>query len=45
MFMNLIGDPWLPVIFFDDTQELISLQALFEDGDRIRDLALTPPNA
>jgi CRISPR system Cascade subunit CasA len=43
MFMNLIGDPWLPVIFFDDTQELISLQALFEDGDRIRDLALTPP--
>jgi len=41
--MNLIHDPWIPVLFGDGRHELVSLDTLFRDSDRIRDLSATPP--
>jgi CRISPR system Cascade subunit CasA len=41
--MNLIGDKWLPVVFADGRQELVSLKELYEKSSDIRDLVLNPP--
>ncbi|MCK4547408.1 MAG: type I-E CRISPR-associated protein Cse1/CasA [Candidatus Eisenbacteria sp.] len=41
--MNLIGDPWIPVIFRDGQHRLVSLQEAFEQGDEVCDLVVTPP--
>lgn len=41
--MNLIGDPWIPVVFADGIMRQVSLQELFEQAQLIRDLSLAPP--
>ena len=41
--MNLVGDPWIPVIFREGRSELICLKDAFDHGEAIRDLAATPP--
>jgi len=41
--MNLIGDPWIPVVYEDDSSGLVSLIGLYQQCTRIRDLSLTPP--
>jgi len=41
--MNLVGDPWIPVIFNDGRNELVSLHHAFSCGEEIRDLSATPP--
>ncbi|RLB87333.1 MAG: type I-E CRISPR-associated protein Cse1/CasA, partial [Deltaproteobacteria bacterium] len=41
--MNLIGDPWIPVIFEEGVTRLVSLQELYEKAEVIRDLILNPP--
>ena len=41
--MNLVGDPWIPVIFNDGHSELVSLHDAFARAEEIRDLSATPP--
>lgn len=41
--MNLVGDPWIPVVFDDGRAELVCLRDAFDQGETIRDLAATPP--
>jgi CRISPR system Cascade subunit CasA len=46
--MNLIGDPWIPVVFSKveakhGDKPLVGLRELFERSDEIRDLVVTPP--
>jgi CRISPR system Cascade subunit CasA len=41
--MNLIGDPWVPVLALDGSPRLVSLRELFEQADQIRDLNAPPP--
>ena len=41
--MNLIGDPWIPVIFEDGQSRLTGLSELFERSSDIRDLTVNPP--
>lgn len=41
--MNLVGDPWIPVVFSDGRTDLVSLKELYEQGGYIRDLVATPP--
>lgn len=41
--MNLVGDPWIPLIFQDGRGELVSLREVFAQGEAIRDLVVTPP--
>lgn len=40
--MNLVTDPWIPVILQDGTSKLISLTDVFSLGEEIRDLNATP---
>ena len=46
--MNLMGDPWIPVVYTkseknDDNEQLIGLQELYRRSSEIADLAVTPP--
>ena len=41
--MNLIGDPWIPVVMQDGRDKLVGLRELYEQSTDIRDLALPPP--
>lgn len=41
--MNLIGDPWIPVIYETGESKPVGLRQLFEEAERIRDLAVNPP--
>jgi len=41
--MNLVNDPWIPVVMPDGVARLVSLHELFSEADRIRDLACNPP--
>ena len=41
--MNLIGEPWIPVIDGEGRSRQVGLQELFERAHEIRDLALQPP--
>jgi len=40
--MNLIGDPWIPVLDSDNQQKLVGLGELFSTGGDLADLALPP---
>jgi len=40
--MNLVNDPWIPVIGTDNVHRLASLTDIFKDGDSIADLAANP---
>jgi CRISPR system Cascade subunit CasA len=40
--MNLIADPWIPVIGRDGVQRLVSLEELFLQSANLRDLAVKP---
>lgn len=41
--MNLIGDPWIPVIFEDGQSSLTGLLDFFEKSSAIQDLTVNPP--
>lgn len=41
--MNLTGDPWIPVIYNPGGHKLVSLNTLYADAEKIRDLCATPP--
>lgn len=41
--MNLIGDPWIPVVFQDGQTGTVGLNDLYGQAEKIRDLALAPP--
>ena len=41
--MNLITDPWIPVLFENGKAELIGLKQLYQDAEIIRDLNVNPP--
>jgi CRISPR system Cascade subunit CasA len=41
--MSLTGDPWIPVIYETGGHKLVSLNALYADAEKIRDLCVTPP--
>lgn len=41
--MNLIGEPWIPVIFQDKQSGLVSLKDAFSKGREIRDIIANPP--
>ncbi|AKJ65312.1 CRISPR type I-E protein CasA/Cse1 [Kiritimatiella glycovorans] len=41
--MNLITDPWIPIIFANGQSEMISLDALYRDAEKIHDLGVNPP--
>lgn len=41
--MNLTDSPWIPIVKQDGSREMVSLLTLFQDGEVIRDLAVTPP--
>lgn len=41
--MNLIGDPWIPIIFKDGKNTFVSLEDLYNKSDDIRDLSVNPP--
>ena len=40
--MNLVVDPWIPVLPSNAEKTLVSLEQLFGEGDRICDLAVNP---
>jgi len=40
--MNLVSDPWIPVVMLDKTPRLVSLNEVFRDGETIADLAANP---
>ena len=40
--MNLVSDPWIPVVMQDGKHREVSLDAVFRDGESIADLAATP---
>ena len=41
--MDLTTQPWIPIIKQNGIKELVSLMAVFQQGDNIRDLAVNPP--
>lgn len=41
--MNLIDDPWIPVVYENNEAKLVGLKQLFEEAEQIRDLAVNPP--
>ncbi|MCK5148237.1 type I-E CRISPR-associated protein Cse1/CasA [bacterium] len=41
--MNLVNDPWIPVIYKDQNNKLVSLDTLFKEAEEIGDLVATPP--
>ena len=40
--MNLVNDPWISVLMLDGRHRTIGLREVFDDADRIADLALNP---
>ncbi len=40
--MNLVRDPWIPVVGHDGKSRAVSLMEVFLDGEEIRDLAVNP---
>ncbi len=42
--MNLATDGWIPVVWDDGRADRVSLAALFEHAERLRDLAAPPPH-
>ncbi len=40
--MNLIGDPWIPVVMWDGKAVMKGLAALFKDAESIHDLVMNP---
>ncbi len=40
--MNLVNDPWLPVLARDGTPRTVGLRGAFAEGEEIADLALDP---
>lgn len=40
--MNLVTEPWIPVILRDGTPQLVSLLEVFTSGDKYADLAVRP---
>lgn len=41
--MNLVNDPWIPVIYHNKESKKVSLEQLYQDAESIRDLVVTPP--
>ena len=41
--MNLVNDPWIPVMLPDGRSDMVGLTDLFQRADAIRDLAVDPP--
>jgi CRISPR system Cascade subunit CasA len=41
--MNLVSDPWIPVIFEHGDPRLVGLEELYERASEIMDLLVTPP--
>lgn len=41
--MNLIADPWIPVLFENGNAELVGLEQLYREAETIRDLSVNPP--
>ena len=41
--MNLIIDPWIPVLFENGESKLVGLEALYSEAETIRDLNVNPP--
>jgi CRISPR system Cascade subunit CasA len=41
--MNLITDPWIPVLFENGAAELVGLEQLYREAETIRDLNVNPP--
>lgn len=41
--MNLVNDPWIPVIYRNKKNKLVSLQTLFKEAEKIGDLPVNPP--
>jgi CRISPR system Cascade subunit CasA len=42
MTMNLTTDPWIPVLRADGSRQSVSLEQVFDQANRIRDLAVRP---
>ncbi len=40
--MNLVNDPWIPVVMRDGAPDMVSLRDVFEKGEDIADLAANP---
>ncbi|RKX40669.1 MAG: type I-E CRISPR-associated protein Cse1/CasA [Verrucomicrobia bacterium] len=41
--MNLIADPWIPVLFENGEAKLIGLEQFYRESETIRDLNVNPP--
>lgn len=41
--MNLIKEPWIPILGQNGQTKLVSLATVFQDGKQISDLAVNPP--
>ncbi len=41
--MNLVNDPWIPVVLSDESPHTAGLAELFQRADQIRDLSVDPP--
>lgn len=41
--MNLVTEPWIPVVRHDGSKESVSLNTIFSEGKEIRDLSVNPP--
>lgn len=41
--MNLISDPWVPVLFESGEAKLVGLEQLYREAESIRDLDVNPP--
>jgi CRISPR system Cascade subunit CasA len=40
--MNLVDDPWIPVVMMDGSAARVSLSEVFADGEQIRDISVYP---
>lgn len=40
--MNLVANPWIPVIDHGGDKKLVGLEELFREGEQLRDLAVNP---
>lgn len=40
--MNLMNDPWIPVVYEDNRHELVTLEQIFSEGEIIRDIEVRP---
>ncbi len=41
--MNLVNDPWIPVVLSDGSPDTVGLSGLFQRAEAIRDLSVDPP--